>query len=214
MIPRRKLLDRTVQERDARLYFLFVEGAKTEPAYFYALEECNLVPRHRVKLHVYPPDKNANAPRYLIGKAEEVAKLTIMGADDEMWLVFDVDCRSGSTRVTQVIQSSEDATRRGWNVAVSNPCFELWLLLHFSDDLTTVTESGDSVEAAIRSILGGYDKCRTPVRCLSAEALKQAVARARTGDVEPSSPIPILPGTRVYRLIESVWRAQLHTWAD
>ncbi len=69
MIPRRKLLDRNVQDRDARLYFLIVEGEKTEPAYFKALEERNLVPRHRVKLHVFSPDANASAPTYLIGSA-------------------------------------------------------------------------------------------------------------------------------------------------
>lgn len=70
MIPRRKLIDRAVQERDARLYFLIVEGAKTEPTYFYALEASGLVPRHRVKLHVFSPEGNASSPTYLIGKAE------------------------------------------------------------------------------------------------------------------------------------------------
>ncbi len=44
-------------------------GEKTEPAYFKALEERNLVPRHRVKLHVFSPDANASAPTYLIGSA-------------------------------------------------------------------------------------------------------------------------------------------------
>lgn len=49
MILRRKLIDRTVQNRDAPLYLVIVEGAETEPRYFYALEENNLVPRHHVK---------------------------------------------------------------------------------------------------------------------------------------------------------------------
>lgn len=208
MIPRRKLIDRSVQERDARLYFLIVEGAKTEPAYFYALEASNLIPRHRVKLHVHSPDGNASAPAYLIGKAEAVAKGQPAGADDEVWLVFDVDRHSGSNRLTQVIQSSQEAFRRGWNVAVSNPCFEVWLLLHTSNDLATLNDYGDSVEAALRAELGGYDKCRTPIQCLSAELLSCAMARARLGDTDPESPLPKLPGTRVYRLFESIFRTQ------
>ncbi|MEO5728740.1 MAG: RloB family protein [Byssovorax sp.] len=208
MIPRRKLIDRSVQSRDARLYFLIVEGEKTEPSYFHALEANDLIPRHRVKLHVFSPDGNASAPTYLIGKAEEVTRERVTGADDEVWLVFDVDRQSGSNRVTQIIQSSKDASERGWDVAVSNPCFEVWLLLHVSDDLAGVTDRGDSVEAALRSRLGGYDKRRTPAQCLNAEALSRATISARLGDTEPANPIPRLPGTRVYRLFDSIFKTQ------
>jgi hypothetical protein len=201
-------MDRAVQDRDARLYFLIVEGAKTEPSYFHALEEHNLVPRHRVKLHVFSPDGNASAPTYLIGKAEAVAGERVTGADDELWLVFDVDRHSGSDRLTQVIHASQEASGRGWNVAISNPCFEVWLLLHTRNDLASVTEYGDSAEAALRSELGSYDKRRTPAPCLNAEALAQAMDRARRGDTDPVNPVPNLPGTRLYRLFESIFRAQ------
>jgi len=208
VIPRRKLIDRAVQERDARLYFLIVEGAKTEPSYFYALEANNLVPRHRVKLHVFSPDGNASAPTYPIGKAAAVARERLTGVDDELWLVFDVDRHSGSNRLTQIIQSSQEASGRGWNVAISNPCFEVWLLLHTSNDLASVTEYGDSAEAALRSELGSYDKRLTPTPCLNAEALSQAMDRARPGDAETANPIPRLPGTRLYKLFESIFRNQ------
>lgn len=209
MIPRRKLIDRAVQDRDARLYYLIVEGEKTEPVYFHELEKNNLVPRSRVKLHVYSPDRNASAPTYLIGKAEEIARDRPLGSEDEIWLVFDVDRQSGSTRLTQVIQSSEDAARRGWHVAVSNPCFELWLLLHVTDDLTGVTGRSSSVEDVLRSLLGGYDKRRVPGDCLNTEALSRAIARARLGDADPENPVPNLPGTRVYRLLESILRTHV-----
>jgi len=122
--------------------------------------------------------------------------------------VFDVDRQSGSTRLTQVIQASQDASQRGWGVAASNPCFEIWLLLHTINDLATVNDYGDSVEAALRAELGGYDKCRTPVQCLNAEHLSRAMARACLGDTDPASPFPSLPGTRVYRLFESIFRNQ------
>jgi hypothetical protein len=94
-------------------------------------------------------------------------------------------------------------------VAISNPCFELWLLLHISDDLTNVTRYGDSVERIIRSLLGKYNKYCIPDRCLTAEALSHATSRARLYDTDPTSPMPNLPGTRVYRLIESILRTQV-----
>lgn len=138
-----------------------------------------------------------------------MAKNNHVGPEDEIWIVFDVDKQSGSTRRTQVIQATEDACRRGWNVAVSNPCFELWLLLHVSDDLVGVTEEdGKSVERLLRSVLGGYDKRRVPDRCLDKDALSRAMTRARDGDVDQASPIPAFPGTRVYRLMESIFRTQ------
>ena len=122
--------------------------------------------------------------------------------------MFDVDCHSGSDRLTQVIHSSQDASRRGWGVALSNPCFEVWLLLHTSNDLASVTDYGDSVEAALRAELGSYDKRHTPTLCLNADALSRAMARARLGDTEPANPLPSLPGTRLYKLFESIFRSQ------
>ena len=108
----------------------------------------------------------------------------------------------------QVFQASRDASQRGWNVAISNPCFEVWLLLHVSNDLARVNDYADSVEAALHAELGGYKKCRTPIQCLNAEALSLAMARARQGDTDPESPLPGLAGTRVYRLFESIFRNQ------
>src|SRR5262245_29263641 len=113
VIPRRRLLDRTVQEGDARLYFLVVEGEKTEPCYFYEMENENHVPLNLVNIQLYSPDGHASAPIYLIGKAEDVAKKMVIGAGHEIWLVFDVDRQSGSTRIGQIIQSVEDAVQRG-----------------------------------------------------------------------------------------------------
>ncbi|HCA88271.1 MAG TPA: hypothetical protein DEQ61_24110, partial [Streptomyces sp.] len=43
---------------------------------------------------------------------------------DEVWCVFDVD-------EFDVAHAIGEAQRLGVEVAVSNPCFELWLILHF-----------------------------------------------------------------------------------
>ena len=43
---------------------------------------------------------------------------------DEIWCVFDVD------QHPNISQAINDARQSGINVAVSNPCFELWLVLH------------------------------------------------------------------------------------
>lgn len=116
--------------------------------------------------------------------------------------------RAAQSKFLAPTKSSQEASQRGWSVALSNPCFEIWLLLPTSNDLASVTDHGDSVEAALRSELGSYDKRHTPTLCLNSEALSQAMAWARRGDTEPANPLPNLPGTQLYKLFESIFRSQ------
>ena len=51
---------------------------------------------------------------------------------DEIWCVFDVDAHPD---VNSAIAEARDA---GIGIAVSNPCFELWLVLHVEDRSTEV----------------------------------------------------------------------------
>jgi hypothetical protein len=46
---------------------------------------------------------------------------------DEIWCVFDVDVHPN------LPDARQQARANGIKLAVSNPCFELWLLLHFSE---------------------------------------------------------------------------------
>ena len=46
---------------------------------------------------------------------------------DEVWCVFDVD------QHPNFAEAKDQARDNGIRLAVSNPCFELWLLLHFTD---------------------------------------------------------------------------------
>lgn len=202
MIRRAKLLDRSVQQRDARLYVLAVEGAETEPAYFRALEESDLIPCHRVKLHVVSPGQHASAPLYILGAAEAETRKIALQPYDEVWLVFDVDERSGGGRLQQIIHTVKDAQNRGWHVAISNPCFELWLLLHVSNAVAGVTPLGESVTGLLRAAIGGYSKRATPAECRTAEAITRAITAARSLDGDPDALCPPFPSTRLYLLME------------
>ncbi len=200
MIRRASLLDRSVQPRDARIFWVIVEGAETEPAYFRALIERGLIPSHRVKLEVLSPPNNASAPLHLEALAEDTMARVRREPMDEVWLVFDVDLQSGSTRVRQIHQVDQFARQKGWNVAVSNPCFEVWYLLHLTDDLSAIDRTCASVEAALRHHLGSYSKRTAPPRCLEQDALTMAISRARSLDVNPRSPVPDR-GSRLHLLL-------------
>ncbi len=49
---------------------------------------------------------------------------------DEFWCVFDVEWPRNHPGLKEAI---EQARQNGIQLAVSNPCFELWLILHFQE---------------------------------------------------------------------------------
>ncbi len=125
---------------------------------------------------------------------------------DERWLLLDVDhCATGG-HVASFIGAIRDAQRMGVSVALSKPCFELWLLLHHDDELAVQAFSDcTDTEAALRRILGEYNKTnlkqahypldKVAAACTRAEALDQSVAGGE---------IPSANTTRVYQLLKAI----------
>jgi hypothetical protein len=69
---------------------------------------------------------------------------------DHVWCVLDVDSHASLDAAVRL------GNREGISLAVSNPCFELWLLLHFQDHTAHVTAAG--LVSLLRSHISGYDK--------------------------------------------------------
>jgi RloB-like protein len=67
-----------------------------------------------------------------------------------VWCVFDVD---DHTRFDDAVQMARD---NGIELAVSNPCFELWLLLHFQD--SPGMRGRTRIQKLLRQHVPGYDK--------------------------------------------------------
>lgn len=57
---------------------------------------------------------------------------------DEIWCVFDVESPKSHPNLLNAIAL---AKKNGINLAISNPCFELWLILHFEDQTAYLTTS-------------------------------------------------------------------------
>jgi hypothetical protein len=54
---------------------------------------------------------------------------------DHVWCVFDVD------EHPHIPDAKQQARDNGIELAISNPCFELWLLLHFQDQRSCIDRS-------------------------------------------------------------------------
>ena len=132
--PRKqKPLRRKVAQRAPRRTFLvFSEGQKTEPEYLKALKRepaVRDIASVDIRIH---DDTLGSAPLTLVeAAADACARESGEGSEiDEFWCFFDVEWPQNHPNLKR---ARAFADKSKVNVAVSNPCFELWLLLHFQD---------------------------------------------------------------------------------
>lgn len=67
--------------------------------------------------------------RLLLGYKSEYA--TEHG--DELWICIDTDHWIRGGHQAELSQVLQECRSKGYGVAISNPCFEVWLLMHFAD---------------------------------------------------------------------------------
>ena len=115
---------------------------------------------------------------------------------DEVWCVFDIDDHP------QVGDAKQQARDNGIQLAISNPCFELWVLLHFQDQRKHISRA--QLRAACRKYLPAYKK-DLPIEKLNPR-YDQAARRARTLDAwqQEQGRQDANPSTGVYRLTQAI----------
>lgn len=114
---------------------------------------------------------------------------------DELWCVVDVD-EFDLDRAVRAVRTA------GVRLAVSNPCFELWLLLHFEDGGPPVLGATEATRR-LRRHLPAYDKTRLDFGDY-APGLADAIARGRKLDDGES--VGTDPSSGVWRLVEQIAR--------
>ena len=173
-----------------------MEGEKTEEQYFSLFENTRV---HVEVLSVGP--EGLSAPRQVLERLVKFEERFDLGGDDERWLVLDVDGQRGQflDEVTQVARES------GYGLAISNPCFELWLLLHFQDAHPADTDCAAIIER-LRPHVGGHNKAHIKLESYTPARMAEAAARARAFEGERDTRWPGFPGTHVFKVVESLLR--------
>lgn len=189
---KRRTLQRPLGERRYRKMFVVAtEGKKTEPEYFEMIDGTESV----VKVKCLRG--HGNTPQQVLAKMKKFLKSEGLREGDEAWLVVDRDQWNPSD-LDKLYQWSRTAGKYG--LAVSNPCFEYWLLLHF--------ESGSRIGAAectrrLKRHLTDYDKGIDPRKL--GPRIHVAIERAKAIDSPPCADWPHCEGsTTVYRLVERI----------
>ena len=118
--------------RDATIIIVACEGNKREPDYFRFFDQLSA----RLKVVSIPSIDGKSSPDYVLENAQEnVEKINKDNGDVSVWIAIDVDRWLDKGHIHQLVRDSKP---KGWNIVISNPCFEVWLACHFpnSHDIT------------------------------------------------------------------------------
>lgn len=131
--------------------YIICEGAETEPRYFRAFRTryCNI--------DIIPLSSSYKSADSLVRKAKNTLGENPYYPDegDVVWCVFDRDENTNA----MLRNAGDMAEKSGYRIAWSNPCFEYWYLLHFTDHTGYLADC----DAVIRQLqkkgrLPGYTK--------------------------------------------------------
>lgn len=119
-------LKRNIAKRqELRTIVMFSEGSNSEPDYINGLRRLPHIAEDATMNLELSPDQGV--PLTLVQKAVERKRDPEV---DECWCLFDVEWPKNHPNLHAAIDL---ARAHGIRLAISNPCFEIWLILHHRD---------------------------------------------------------------------------------
>lgn len=184
--------------RDARLFIIIAEGER-EDAYFRSFDA------PRLKVLIVNREKDASAPKHFIdrlSKAESEGNYS-PEVGDQVWFICDVDRWRRQIEELHFLCEGKS----NWNLAISNPCFEVWLHFHsgsisYSNDMNCTQLKG----SLPKTLAGEFNPKNYGLR------LRLAAKNAREADTSPESHFPDVMQTKLYKLAESMLEVLGNRW--
>jgi RloB-like protein len=200
--PPKSLKRRSGFRQPKKTLVVFCEGKRTEPEYLDALKRLPEV--HNVAaVDIRVETGHGGAVPLTLVKLAIEARNRYQGNEaeiDEYWCVFDVEWPRNHPNL-EVARSLAEANQI--QLAISNPCFEIWLAFHFTDYSAWL--DNDSARRLRRSLDGQADKG------LSADTYmpkrSEAVRRARSMEQRHNGVTKFPndnPSSGMHRLVTSV----------
>lgn len=127
----RKVARRPPSKNAKPLILVVTEGEVTEPEYLNGFARSSRNPRVTIVI-----ERGAGVPKTVVQRANELKEEARTRANregdenliyDEVWCIFDIDVHPHVPEARQLAEAYEIS------LAISNPCIELWLYLHFAE---------------------------------------------------------------------------------
>lgn len=188
-------------QRTKKFVVIATEGKETEPRYL----EAFFTPREAAtQIKIVPNSKHESKPKEVFARLYRFFKDNYSKArGDEGWLVIDRD----DWEVEDLNTVYKDAKAAGFQVVMSNPCFELWLYLHLRDHCPFTDRHDCQRKLAV--VLPGYspDSKGNYETAPLLKNVNQAIGRAKKQDYSAHEMWPTGQVTHVYRLVERLLAA-------
>lgn len=187
-----------IKRRDSRpkriskkRFIIITEGSVTEKEYFRKL--ASLYKGVSIKAF---SQRLQSDPGHVLALAQK--KDVDIEEGDQLWLVVDYDNRAENDFKPLQVWVKEKAYR---NLAISNPCFELWLLMHY-EEARKIHTTSDCINQ-LKKTWKNYDKY-IPHGVCTPTNIQKAIERAEKMEQIASLHILQRTGTTVYRLVKNI----------
>lgn len=189
--------------KDYKLFAIACEGSKTEPSYFKFFQY--LSPKIKVDvIEDFVTDEEMevkhdtkSSPKWVLDRAVKYIEKNDLHENDDLWFVIDTD----KWKYDQIKELADYCVDyNNWNIAISNPCFEVWLYFHKKaefPDLDPITSRVCKNELS-KLDNGGYH----PLKFIP--YFKDAIKNAKAADAANDHYMPEVKRTKVYKLGEAI----------
>ena len=229
---------RKVRPTTSKIIFISCEGAITEEEYFKMVSEIFSVVKSKVQFISVREDINRTPCKFRnneqiseLGKSQPyqlVEKIDTFKqkkesvfdfknhSEDEFWIVADVDNHTDINHIKKWTSTLKECEEKGYGYAISNPFFEVWLLLHHVDvneyDYEYAVTENHPYEKTSHYRERLHDVAKAPLKdkkhisaeYYNEEKVRQAIIRAKALHTDKNEKWPHNLGSTVYLLLEKI----------
>lgn len=183
--------------RDASLIIIASEDTHAVDQYFSRFKP------ERVQFIVLPTKDGHSSPMDVMKRIDKFKEENATVENDQFWLCIDQDDWANDNHIANLTQVLAHCRNKGYQIALSNPCFEFWLLLHFEDSSFSSGVKCADVAARFKVVVNGYNKAKCCGHLpFTAAMVHKAVERAK--GLDKPEPIASTPLSRVYLILEEL----------
>ncbi|MCA9189831.1 MAG: RloB domain-containing protein [Planctomycetales bacterium] len=183
--------------RDASLVVIASEDRYAVKQYFDRFRST------RIQFRVLETERGQSSPQHVQQRLQAYMREYDFGEGDQFWLVCDTDHWIESNHISNLVAVVRWCRQQGIGVALSNPCFDLWLLLHVDRFPTESNLTCEEVGNKIRAVVGQYNKTKVYNLPITDQGVRRAIGASKAHQ-PTAGDIPSEPQTAVHLIIDAL----------